>query len=330
MTQDRCPGGGVLQDYLLGRLPEDQAARIDRHLDVCENCLATLANCQSETDPLIVRLRATGLPESFCLERPCQEAVARVKALSGGQKPAVPSQPPAAPPIPARLGEYQLLESLGGGGMGVVYRARLRQAGPCCRDQDALADPLGAGLKLVRTGDACDRPARAPNIVHAHDARQIDGIPFSSWSTTRSHACQAVPRGGALGTADACEIARQTAEGLQYIGDQGGSPRHQTLQSDDYLHGIVKILDLGLARFLMPDSQDEEMTAAGGVVGTASYIARSRFPTATGRLRADIYSLGRTLDRLLAGYASPASRIRSSKKTSGEGRQPTGSCARDG
>ena len=35
MTQDRCPGGGVLQDYLLGRLPEDQAARIDRHLDVC-------------------------------------------------------------------------------------------------------------------------------------------------------------------------------------------------------------------------------------------------------------------------------------------------------
>lgn len=329
MTQDRCPGGGVLQDYLLGRLPEDQAARIDRHLDVCENCLATLANCQSETDPLIVRLRATGLPESFCLERPCQEAVARVKALSGGQKPAAPAQPPAAPPIPAQLGEYQLLESLGGGGMGLVYRARHVKLNRVVAIKTLSPTRLGAGAQA-----RFEREMRAigqlehPHIVHAYDARQIDGIPFLVMEyiegVTLARLCREV---GPHRTADACEIIRQAAEGLQYISDQGLV--HRDIKPSNLMitfTGIVKILDLGLARFLMPDSQDEEMTAAGGVVGTASYIAPEQVSDSRlADIRADIYSLGRTLDRLLAGYAAPGEpHTVEQENFPAEGRQPDG------
>ena len=153
-----------------------------------------------------------------------------------------------------------------------------------------------------------------PNIVQAHDAREIDGTPVLVMEFVDGlDLAEIVRRVGRLPVAEACELVRQTAVALQCAHEHGLV--HRDIKPSNIMlarTGEVKLLDLGLARFfaeeLSPSS--DEMTGTGQAMGTADYMAPEQAADSrTVDIRADLYSLGCTLYKLLSGqgpFSGPA------------------------
>ena len=156
-----------------------------------------------------------------------------------------------------------------------------------------------------------------PNIVQAHDARDIQGTNVLVMEyVDGKDLAQVVECYGTLRISDACELVRQTALGLQYAHEHGLI--HRDIKPSNLMltilsspsgregggEGIVKILDLGLALLGTDRRAGGELTSAGQPVGTADYMAPEQVSDAHSvDIRADIYSLGCTLYKLLTGSA---------------------------
>ena len=145
-----------------------------------------------------------------------------------------------------------------------------------------------------------------PHIVHAYDAREIDGKPVLVMEFVEGMDLSRVLQSlGRVKLADACELVRQAALGLAYAHENGLI--HRDVKPSNLMltpPGKVKLLDLGLARFELSTSAGDEMTGAGQPMGTADYIAPEQVSDSRAvDVRADIYSLGCTLYKLLAGQA---------------------------
>jgi hypothetical protein len=112
-----------------------------------------------------------------------------------------------------------------------------------------------------------------------------------------------VRRWGPLPFPTAAEVVRQAAVGLQYIHENGRV--HRDLKPSNLIlsaTGEVKILDLGLS--LLPGGSEAELTGSSQAMGTADYMAPEQWLDSHGvDIRADIYSLGCTLFKLLTGFA---------------------------
>ncbi|MBV9122271.1 MAG: serine/threonine protein kinase, partial [Planctomycetes bacterium] len=143
-----------------------------------------------------------------------------------------------------------------------------------------------------------------PHIVRALDANEADGHHFLVMEYIAGlDLSHLLARCGPFSVADACEAARQTAVGLQYVYEHGLV--HRDIKPSNLLltpAGQVKILDLGLARLHEEDPSDPRLTDTGEVMGTPDYIAPEQaFDAHHVDIRADLYSLGCTLYTLLAG-----------------------------
>jgi len=145
-----------------------------------------------------------------------------------------------------------------------------------------------------------------PNVVRATDAGERNGIFFLVMEhLPGTDLSRLVHKRGRLDPTFACEIIRQAALGLDYIHEKGLvhrdiKPSNLMLTQDR----VVKILDLGLARFGLHEHDNQELTPAGYAVGTYSYMAPEQATTGAAiDARADLYSLGCTLFRLLTGHA---------------------------
>jgi serine/threonine protein kinase/class 3 adenylate cyclase len=232
--------------------------------------------------------------------------------------------------VPLRLGNYELEQRLGSGGMGDVYRARHAQFGRVRAVKVIKQHFVDAGHDEVIRRFYQEIKAvgglEHPNIVVAIDSsaptdsihylvmEYIDGIGVD----------ELVTRHGPLGVAEACEIARQAARGLAYIHQHGMVHRDikpsnlmVALARDETVGGlldagekakpqaepaqtVVKILDLGLA-LLVGDDQQRLTMFDHRAMGTAMYMSPEQWKTTSVDIRADIYSLGCTLYHLLAG-----------------------------
>ena len=207
---------------------------------------------------------------------------------------------------PRRLGDYELLAKLGEGGMGAVYKARHVRLNKIVAlkvlPKDRTSDPQ-ARARFEREMQAVGRGSH-PNIVQAHDARDIDGASVLVMEyADGADLSHLVDRVGPLPVAAACEIIRQAAVGLQYAHENGLV--HRDIKPSNILltrQGQVKILDLGLA-LLSAEEAPGELTSAGQIMGTADYMAPEQsFDSHRVDIRADIYSLGCTLYKLLTGH----------------------------
>lgn len=202
-----------------------------------------------------------------------------------------------------KFGRFVLLELLGRGGMGEVYRAlhvRLRKL---------------SAIKLLPLERAADPQARErfqreiriiselkhPNIVRLENAGEIDGLPYLVMEYVPGlDLAQLLARLGPLPVADACQLVGQAAIGLSHIHQQGLvhrdlKPGNLILSTD----GALKIADLGLARLLEGES---EITAEGTLVGDPHFMAPELIDASSpADIRSDIYSLGCTLFAMLTG-----------------------------
>jgi len=206
------------------------------------------------------------------------------------------------------LGAYILLEKLGQGGMGQVFKARNRKMGRIVAikliRQEKL-DSLDAIRRFQREVRAAAQ-LNNPNVVRAYDADEVGGALLLVMEyVDGTDLSKLVKSSGPLPIPDACDFVRQAALGLQHAFEQGLVHRdikpHNLLLTRD---GTVKVLDMGLARLdsAMDNHPSTAMTQEGSILGTADYIAPEQAINAhTADIRADIYSLGCTFYYLLAG-----------------------------
>ncbi len=147
-----------------------------------------------------------------------------------------------------------------------------------------------------------------PNVIQALDGGEADGRPFLVMELADGLDLHRLSvRRGPLAVADACELIRQAALGLQHV-HEGGLVHRDVKPSNLFLtaDGVVKVLDLGLARprAVPPDPEAGPITAPGQVMGTADFMAPEQGQDAqVADLRSDLYSLGCAFYKLLAGHA---------------------------
>jgi serine/threonine protein kinase len=210
-----------------------------------------------------------------------------------------------------RIGQYEILRSLGRGGGGEVFEARhslLRR-----RVAVKLLTPKNSGNAMARQRFFREMESIGalddPYIVHAYDAGEVEGTLYLAMELVEGENVESLARRvGNLPVSDACEIIRQAALGLQHIHDSGLV--HRDLKPSNLLMSGsgVKIADLGLALLNREFAVGDNLTGEHTVLGTADYMAPEQAEGAHAvDIRADIYSLGCTLYRLLAGHPPFAS-----------------------
>ncbi len=207
-----------------------------------------------------------------------------------------------------RLGSYVLLERLGEGGMGQVFKAShalmrrvvaIKVVRPEC-----LADPTA--VARFRREIALIAQLAHPHIVTAHDALEDGGRHFlvMEYCAGRTLGCL-VRAEGPLPLARACDWVRQAALGLHHVHERGLI--HRDVKPDNLIVTAsgVKVLDLGLARLRLTDGSDDSPTAvtpSGVFLGTPDFMAPEQARDGRGvDGRADVYALGCTLYFALAG-----------------------------
>lgn len=206
------------------------------------------------------------------------------------------------------LGGYVLLDLLGEGGMGKVFKARQTRLG---RDvalkvirKERLKNPA-AEARFVQEVRALAQMSH-PNVVTVYDADQADDTHFYAMELIDgTDLTKVVRQRGPLPVSQACEYVRQAAMGLHHAYEMGLV--HRDIKPSNLIvtrdERVVKVVDLGLARLTEADPTDGEagrITQEGFVLGTPDFLAPEQARNPTGvDTRADIYALGGTLYYLL-------------------------------
>ena len=207
-------------------------------------------------------------------------------------------------PSGTRLGPYEILESIGAGGMGEVYRARDKRL-----DRDVAIKVLPESLATDPDALArFEREAKAiaalshPNILAIHDFGTMYETAYAvtellEGETLRSKLQAPIPERQAL------DYARQIVQGLSAAHEKGVV--HRDLKPDNLFitrDGHLKILDFGLAkRVRAPDPDRENLTEPGAVMGTAGYMSPEQVKGLPIDHRSDIFSFGTILYEMLSG-----------------------------
>jgi|RhiMethySRZTD1v2_1073278.scaffolds.fasta_scaffold25671_5 eukaryotic-like serine/threonine-protein kinase len=210
-----------------------------------------------------------------------------------------------------RLGAYEIVGSLGAGGMGEVYKARDQRLGRAVAIKlvsDELAADRIASERLSREARLTSL-LNHPNIVTVYDVGVADGHPFIVMEFVAGQSLHQVLQWKRMKPQRVAEIAAQIADGLAAAHAAGIvhrdlKPRNVMLTED----GRPKIVDFGLGKSTTPAAGDEDATRAGDdltdtmmVVGTAGYMAPEQVASQAIDFRADQFVLGAIIYEMLAG-----------------------------
>ncbi|MBW3597297.1 MAG: serine/threonine protein kinase [Planctomycetes bacterium] len=305
MIRTTCPGRDDLLSFSLGKLPDDASDQVARHLDDCPECRTAIETLSDAGDTVAVSLRGTVRENVFAEEPEWRQALAFIQEIGRSEASVGAS---GRPPL-ATVRDYRLLEEIGHGGMGTVYKAehvRLKRIVALKLLPENRLKEAHAVARFAREMEAVGR-LEHPHIVRAMDAGEHDGLHYLVMEFVPGlDLSRLVHRHGPLSAADACEIARQAAVGLQHAHEHGLI--HRDVKPSNLMltpAGEVKILDLGLALFGERPDAETELTNSGQLMGTVDYMAPEQADDShLVDIRADIYSLGATLYKLLCGAAA--------------------------
>ena len=235
------------------------------------------------------------------------------------QRTVISTQPPVSPsPLPedsaeitklgggARLGQFELLNCVGGGGMGRVFRAQDTALDRTVAIKILSREQVADAETLLRFRNEAKTAARLnhENIVQAYCAGEAEGLAYIVFEFIEGLDIRAlVERKGPLPLAEAASYTFQIAEALAHAASR--NVVHRDIKPSNVLiteAGRVKLIDLGLARMQKLNDSANDLTASGVTLGTFDYISpeQARNPR-TADVRSDIYSLGCTLFFMLSG-----------------------------
>lgn len=326
-TTARHPTLDRLRAFGQGRLNPADSTAVEEHVATCNRCCEILSGVQGDSLVRLAREAAALDPD---------EGITRSFAPEDGTVPLVDFTPVAGVPLVLQdHPRYKVLERVGAGGMGVVFKAQHRF-------MDRIVALKVINPTLMANPNAVSRFRREvraaaklnhPSIVTAFDADQagdlhflvmefIDGISLARF----------VEKKGPMPVGQACHFVRQAALGLQHAHQQGMV--HRDIKPQNLMvnrRGQVKLLDLGLARLIDSNDDDEPATpvsarshasvgstladairarvglsargtATSVVLGTPDYLAPEQAEDSRSvDIRADLYSLGCTLYFMLSG-----------------------------
>ena len=210
------------------------------------------------------------------------------------------------------VGQYEILECIGKGGTGSVYKARHRTMKRivALKFLAPAREKSEAAVRRFRREVEAIAQLSHPNVVVAHDAGEGQTGHYLVMELIEgSDLSKIVQAEGPMPIAEAVDCIYQAAQALEYAHEKGIV--HRDIKPANLLRdraGTVKVTDLGLARFsdLFQGSQSatDSLTQAGSLMGTVDYMAPEQAldPTDTDQ-RTDIYGLGCTLYYLLTGRA---------------------------
>ena len=295
----------------LGKLDLDDAVDIETHLNECDDCCDTLLSLKDDTFIGLVRESADSV-----LDRPVQgcdsisTTTAPFPSQTAGALDLVPRELAAHP-------RYQVLELIGKGGMGLVFKAEhklMNRTAALKVINPKLISDEEAVRRFRREVQAAARLAH-PNIVAAYDAEQAGDVHFLVIEYVDGiNLSEVIAQTGALEISKACDYVKQVADGLQHAHAKGMVHRdikpHNLMVNSE---GQIKVLDFGLATFAMSASEVanassnnsdklSHVTTSGTMMGTPDFISPEQAGDCRAAdIRSDIYSLGCTFYYLLTG-----------------------------
>jgi eukaryotic-like serine/threonine-protein kinase len=205
-------------------------------------------------------------------------------------------------------GLYEIIELVGAGGMGEVYRARDRRLGrevavkvlPCARGMD------GRALRRLEHEARTVASLSHPNVVAVHDLQVQGDAAYAVMELLHGQNLRMRLRRGPLPAAECIEYARGIAAGLRAVHDQGIV--HRDLKPENLFitaAGVVKILDFGIAKRppcpLPSGDADAALTVPGELLGTVAYMSPEQVRAAPLDTRSDLFSFGAVLLEMLSG-----------------------------
>ncbi len=201
------------------------------------------------------------------------------------------------------LGCYRLIDRLGAGGMGEVWRAEdtrlLRPVAIKILSEKIASDPEWKArfLREARTIAQMNHP----NIATIYSIEQEADKLFIAMELVEGESLATVLARGALPPRDAVRIVRQVAEALAEA--HGKGVVHRDVKPDNIIVGkrVVKVLDFGIAKQIISTTDSPTLTQAGLIVGTPFYMSPEQALGRTVDARSDLFSLGVVLYEAVAG-----------------------------
>jgi eukaryotic-like serine/threonine-protein kinase len=286
----QCPNAEVLFAYSLGKLPAGVFESVAGHLSRCTRCESFLEQHDGH-DSLVTTLR-----RHLGGQKP-------VESTARGSRTVMDTRRGQRLALPRRWGQYDLIEEVGRGGMGVVYKARQIPMNRLVAVKVAQTGPFADVSILTRLRTEVEAIARLrhENIVCVHEFGEQDGCKYFSMEFVEGGNLADRLSAGRLSEREAAELIRVLAGAVHF------AHRHDVLHRDlkpaNVLlgaGGAVKLTDFGLAKLL---DAERGHTRDETILGTAGYMApeMARGEANVAGVPADVYGLGAILYEALTG-----------------------------
>jgi tetratricopeptide (TPR) repeat protein len=300
---NNCPSKEHLERLLAEQLSDPECAAVALHVEGCAGCREALARLTADaTDdpwpagplaqppPAFLNELAQLPPPELCTPGPATDT-----PETGGAAP-----PPGMRP---RVPGYEVLEELGRGGVGVVYKARHQALQRLVALKVLLAGEHAAPAQLTRFRGEAEALARLrhPNIVQVYEVNEHGGLPFFALELVDGTTLAERLGGAPQPVREAARLVEELARAVHAAHQQGVI--HRDLKPANILmtaDGTAKITDFGLAKRVDVVGVP---TQSGEIVGTPSYMApeQARGDRKSVGPASDVYALGAILYELLTG-----------------------------
>jgi serine/threonine-protein kinase len=240
------------------------------------------------------------------------DAVAEASTIfepAGSEPPALAAPPapggfvPGVTPLPASFDDYELLEEVGRGGMGIVYRARQKSLDRIVAVKMLLRRDLATAADLARFRSEAEAAARLdhPGIVSIFEVGECGGHPFYSMRFIEGTTLAKRLAAGDVPTREAATILARVAEAVDAA--HRGGVLHRDLKPSNILidaAGKPHVSDFGLAKRI---EADQDVTHTGAILGTPCYMSPEQAAGSRGDVGppSDVWSLGAILYQTLTG-----------------------------